>query len=289
MIAANTICVSISESAIQIATVDQLNGKYVCNREKLYAINNWASTAGVVKAWADSIIDFTDGHQSLSSLHIAMPGPFDYTEGISYIKENRHLKSLYGENIKILLAAALKLSPNQLMFYNDAVCCLAAEFANEKIENQTILGLYFDEGFGSALLQNGKIEDAELWNKPFLEGTAEDFFSVKWQRKNYFELTGLNIVHVNEINDFSSLTRKELFKVFIENLATYIQSLLQEKTIDTIVLGGVILDSQVKILAPLKKKLSAFNIDVNLVKSKIGHTGPMIGAGVLRDQTILEI
>lgn len=286
--AAKSLNISITESAIEIGKVCQIEGKYFCDNVRSYPVNNWASAEDVVKQWASAISDFTEAKTGLS-LHIAMPGPFDYLNGISYIKENRNLKSLYGENVKQRLAAELSVPEDHIYFYNDAVCSLAAEYAFDESKGNTILGLYFNEGFGSALLQDGKIKDAELWSRPFLEGKAEDYFSIKWLRKSYFQLTGLNFVDVNEINNFLSSTEKDIFRTFTENLAHYIKTLVREYKTGLIVLGGTLLSHSTNILTPLKKRLSALGVDVKLLKSKLHTDAPLIGTAVLSDKLLREV
>ncbi|RZL49901.1 MAG: hypothetical protein EOO93_23880, partial [Pedobacter sp.] len=117
---AKSLNISITESAVKIGEVYQVNGIYVCDEVKSYPVNNWASAADVVGQWVNAILNFTEAKPC--ALHIAIPGPFDYSNGISYIKENRNLKSLYEENVKQLLAFQLPISQENIYFYNDAVC-----------------------------------------------------------------------------------------------------------------------------------------------------------------------
>lgn len=272
-----TLSLSICESAIAVGYVEVADGRLVCRRRNSYATNNWASVTEVVKQWTNAILEFTDG-VGFENLAIAMPGPFDYENGISHIKDNRNLKSLYGQNLKTLLAAELNIVEQNIDFYNDAVCAFAAE---DLLSKQRILGLYFDEGFGSAWLDNEEIIDAQLWNRPFLGGKTEDYFSVKWLRKAYFELTGLSIASMNDVNDFSSISGKELLKEFTENLAGYLKELMQENPFEGVLLGGSMLSNKVNILAPLKKRLSSMNVNLTIFKSNLGNQAPLIGTAVL--------
>lgn len=272
-----SLSVSISESAIAVGSVHLVDGGLVCSESNSYPINNWASVSEVIKQWANAILDFTS-HTPPDKLSIAMPGPFDYTEGVSYIKENRNLKSLYGKHLKQLLAKKLSIADENIEFYNDAVCALAAE---NLPKDQQILALYFDEGFGSAWLRHNVVTDAQLWNEPFLNGKAEDYFSAKWLRKTYFQLTGLSIANLADINDFSSMTGKDLLKEFIENLASYLKGLVEQKKVDGVLLGGAMLSGKVNILAPLKKRLTAMGLEIAISKSTLGNLAPLVGAAVL--------
>ena len=272
-----TLSISICESAITVGNVEVVHGRLVCKRYNAYAINNWASVQEVIRQWAAAIKEFTNG-VDFETFAIAMPGSFDYENGISHIKENRNLKSLYGRNLKRLLAAELHIDEQKIDFYNDAVCALAAE---PLLVKKRILGLYFDEGFGSAWLNDEEITDAKLWNQPFLASKAEDYFSIKWLRKAYFELTGLSIASINDVNDFSSVTGKELLKEFTENLANYVQDLRRENPFDGVLLGGSMLSKKVNVLAALKKRLASMDLQLAIFKSDLGNLAPLIGTVVL--------
>lgn len=272
-----TLSISICESAITIGRVEVADGRLACQHYNSYAVNNWVSVQEVIKQWSSAIKVFANG-VGFETLAIAMPGPFDYEKGIFHIKENRNLKSLYGQNLKTLLASELNITEQNIDFYNDAVCALAAEPLPSK---KRILGLYFDEGFGSAWLHEEEIIDAQLWNQPFSGQKAEDYFSIKWLRKAYFELTGLSIASINDLNDFSSITGKELLKEFTENLANYMKDLMRENPFDGLLLGGSMLSKKINILVPLKKRLSSMGLQLDIFKSDLGNHAPLIGTAIL--------
>ncbi|HRP57404.1 hypothetical protein, partial [Agriterribacter sp.] len=58
---------------------------------------------------------------------IAMPGPFDYEKGISYITGLHKYEYLYGLNVKELLAAELNIPLGNIRMMNDAAAYLAGE------------------------------------------------------------------------------------------------------------------------------------------------------------------
>ncbi|MFN0290285.1 ROK family protein [Pedobacter helvus] len=279
--------ISICEAAITIGRVNFINGIYVCEQSSRYPINNWASVAEVIKQWANAIISFAN-NSPFSALAIAAPGPFDYQNGVSYINENRNLKSLYNQNLKQLLAAELNMQEPDIVFFNDAVCALAAEPLPNEISNKKVLGLYFDEGFGSAWLSDNEFGDAQLWKQPFLTGTAEDYFSIKWLRKAYFKLTGLGFAHINDINNFSSITGKELLKEFIENLAVYLNKINNQYRFKGLLLGGAMFANNVNILPMLKKRLATQDTEISIFRSQLGGLAPLIGTAALRDMALLK-
>ena len=72
---------------------------------------------------------------NLEGIGIAMPGPFDYSNGISEIHNVGKYESLFGLNIRYALAFALKdlVPPKQIRFMNDAQCFLAGETWQDNI------------------------------------------------------------------------------------------------------------------------------------------------------------
>ena len=83
-----------------------------------YIINVWA---GVIK---DSV-SFLEGKKA--NIGIGMPGPFDYENGISFLKGQDKYDSLYGLNVKILLAEKLGIDVSSIRLMNDAVSFLQGE------------------------------------------------------------------------------------------------------------------------------------------------------------------
>ena len=79
-------------------------------------ISSWAN---VIRSAAGDSRDFRIG--------IAMPGPYDYPNGISLIKDQGKMKSLYGLSVKNLLSHCLEVSPESIAFTNDAEAFLAGE------------------------------------------------------------------------------------------------------------------------------------------------------------------
>ncbi len=56
-----------------------------------------------------------------------MPGPFDYEKGISFIKDQNKYESLYGLNVKEMMAERLGVSTDHIRLMNDAGCFLQGE------------------------------------------------------------------------------------------------------------------------------------------------------------------
>src|ERR1700744_4149198 len=97
----------------------------------------------------------------IAGIGIAMPGPFDYENGICYITGFDKFEALYGLNIKQYLARALQQNPELIRFRNDAEAAISGEiWANYGRKYQNIAGITLGTGFGSAYYTNGVTKDA---------------------------------------------------------------------------------------------------------------------------------
>src|SRR5690606_4273039 len=120
--------VDIGGSHISLAFVDPINF-HIDNETFIRAkINSNARKDEILNDWQENIVPFLN-HIYPNDLRIAvaMPGPFDYKEGISKIKGLDKYEALYDANIKNFLSDNLKVSKDNIRFRNDAEAFLAGE------------------------------------------------------------------------------------------------------------------------------------------------------------------
>jgi glucokinase len=218
--------------------------------------------------------------ETLTRIGIAMPGPFDYEKGISYIHNNKKHEALYGLNVKELLAAKLEIPVESIRMLNDASSFLKGEvFAGAAQGHESVIGLTLGTGLGTAKLNNGVAEDAALWQSPFLDSIAEDYLSERWFLKRYYALSGINVVNVKELSSFysSSATVKNVFKEFAHNLATFTAEIIKAENPEIIVLSGDISRVSECFLAAYKTQLSKLGYEVPVTVSKLNSDAVLIG------------
>jgi glucokinase len=80
----------------------------------------------IISDWT-RLIRKSTGDRTDIRLGIAMPGPYDYPNGISLIKDQGKMKSLYGLSVKNLLAEKLRIIADHICFTNDAEAFLLGE------------------------------------------------------------------------------------------------------------------------------------------------------------------
>src|SRR6478752_1532186 len=100
--------VDIGGSHITAALVNLETGTLIQDSIKRNAVNSKQEKEAILSAWCSVITDaFKSTNLKEKYIGIAMPGPFDYENGISLIKEQDKFNALYLVNVKEELANRL--------------------------------------------------------------------------------------------------------------------------------------------------------------------------------------
>jgi predicted NBD/HSP70 family sugar kinase len=120
-------------------------------------LNACGPAAGIL----ESIITCTGGLPAPkgAAWGIAIPGPFDYRQGVALFTGVGKFDSLYGMNLKAALAARLPGPPGPLRFLNDAHAFLRGEWLfGAAAGHDRCAGITLGTGIGSAFLLHGRIQ-----------------------------------------------------------------------------------------------------------------------------------
>ena len=235
-------------------------------------INNWK--AAIEQAYDKAGLE-------VDKIGIAMPGPFDYENGISHIAGNDKYEAFYGLNVKNMLAAALGIDAANILMKNDAACFLAGEmFAGAVKDYANVIGITLGTGLGSAVATDGNTRDANLWCSSFLDGIAEDYLSTRWFLKRYYQLTGVNMIDVKSLTGLydESETIRTIFDEFSQHLAAFLMLFLQDNQADAIVIGGNISNASAKFLPNILKEFKANDIEIPVRISELNERAAIAGA-----------
>lgn len=273
----------ISGSHITTALVDVINKEIVDKTYFRTKINSWGSRDHIITSWCEAIKKSAEGVDlSKINIGIAMPGQFDYENGICYIRGNKKYDALYGINIKELLARELNTTPAHIRLLNDAAAFLQGELLAGTIKNSgKAIALTLGTGLGTAVYNGGIVRDAELWDSPFLDSKAENYISTKWFMGRYFEATGMNVVNIKALNNLysESATVKSIFKDFTSNLGMLIKQFVEMEQPEIIILGGDITIASSKFLPDLRKNLELEEVNIPIHVSSMGDRSLIFGAG----------
>lgn len=274
--------VDIGGSHITAAIVDVDKGILVKDSIKRNDVNSKNDKDAILTAWCKVIQNANGGALNANcKIGIAMPGPFDYKNGISLIKDQDKFNSLFGLNIKKELAERLNISPSNIKFVNDAASFMYGEanYGAAKGYNNA-LGITLGTGLGSATAINGVAKDAELWNSKFLGGIAEDYLSTRWFLKKYSELSGKEVDGVKKLASMVKTDQyaKQVFNEFGRALGHFLADFIKDTGSEVVVLGGNISKSFDLFGPPLIENLKAYHLDTAIKITKLNEHAQLIGA-----------
>lgn len=276
----NLIGVDIGGSHISAARVEW-NGKEAEISNFFEAdVDTFRSKSEIISDWSD-VIKKAIGSQTDVRIGIAMPGPYDYPQGISLIKDQGKMKSLYGLSVKNLLAESLHLNPENISFTNDAEAFLSGESlagAGRGFTNS--IGLTLGTGLGSAIKIQDVVKDAMLWTAPFRDGIAEDHLGTAWFQIFASEGFGITISGVKELlsERFDQHIAEQIFAQFGKTLGEFLAFYIIRLHCEGVVLGGKIARAAERFLPYTKAFLDKFDYPIEIRISQLEEKSALIGA-----------
>jgi glucokinase len=256
---------------------------FVKGTETRYSINSNGSAEQILEGWTKAIARTRAMAKNVDLVGIAIPGPFDYYAGISLMAEQHKFGSLYSTNVKIALAELLDIDEQNIKFRNDAEAFLEGEvFCGAGFNYKKVFGLTLGTGLGSARWMSGVCEDASLWNVPFMNGIAEDYFSARWFIKRYRELSGIEVNNAKTLADQHHENRwiQQLFREFSYHLAEFFASFVQPEEPELIIIGGNISNAFPLFEEDLRKYMPR-SMQCDIKVFELGEHAALIGAACL--------
>jgi predicted NBD/HSP70 family sugar kinase/mannose-6-phosphate isomerase class I len=190
-----------------------------------------ADALTILDTWAsliNAVISLAPAGRNVTNIGIAMPGPFDYVNGISMIRDLNKYESLYGINIRAALKARIAEATIPICFENDAACFgLGEARSGAATKYRKIIAITLGTGFGACFIEDKQIvtsgagvpPNGYFYNIPFKEGIAEDYISARWLAAN-------------------DPKADSTFAAFGANLNTFIIPWIKRFEADALVIGG---------------------------------------------------
>lgn len=277
----------IGGSHITVAAVNMLTGLVVPGLYEKVHLDSGASAERVIQIWSDTIYSILEKiNEPIVSIGFAMPGPFDYSEGICLIKNQNKYGHLYGLNVKKLLSDSLSISSHLFKFKNDALCFLEGErISGVAADYVNSVGITLGTGLGSAFVRDNVVVDGDLWNTPFKEGIAEDYISARFLVKRYAELTQLSVESGKELSlwafDDKHPSQDIARKIFNElggNLGCFINQIASEIRPDAVVLGGNVSESYNLFKDSMFQAITSDKKEIVVMPTQQGEFSAIIGS-----------
>ena len=233
--------VDIGGSHITAAHVDCKSYKVIDDSLMRVRVSSMDSAAVIFDSWVGALssLILKDEDQHIR-IGIAMPGPFDYIEGISLMKNQEKYDAIYGLNVRDVLSERLNVPKDHIVFINDAEAFLRGELASGAAADfERAIGVTLGTGLGSTSSCKGEVVDVNRAFVPFLDSIAEEYISTRWFLKRYKQLTGLEAKNVEELLVIAAPeVRDELFEEFSTNLAAFLNDFIAEEQPEVLVIGG---------------------------------------------------
>jgi len=279
-----TLGIDIGGSHITAGAIDLEQKKIIEGSVVRQLVNRHAPASEILGIWANTINSRLQPvqHQT-ATVGFAMPGPFDYPNGICLIKGFDKYEALYGMNIREELAARTGVLPANIFFRNDADAFLEGElFAGAGQGYNRALGITLGTGLGSCLYREGEISDAGLNVLPFKNGMAEEYLSTRWFVKAYQQYAGKAISGVKELTDRynDDEIARQVFDEFSANFGAVLRHCLQVFDFDAVIIGGNISNAYPLFIDQVLKQLPAGEKAPVIKKAILGEHAALIGAAV---------
>lgn len=210
--------------------------------------------------------------QRVQAVGIAIPGPFDYARGISLMEHKfAAIKSL---ELKTMLPDI------PVRFIHDANAFLLGELdMGAGRGHSRVGGITLGTGLGAAVVRDGVLlcnelgspaASVSLWNKPFRDGTVEDYISSRALLREYPADNVKSIAEAALRGDTKAIA---VWHEFGEALSHVLSAWTETHKLERIIIGGQIANDLELFAAPLKH--------LPIVRAQLGTRAALYGAAAL--------
>lgn len=285
--------IDIGGTHITAAIIDIVNMKVIDFSVQKESFDSNLPVNEVMSIWEKVIRTSVENSkvEAINGLAVCMPGPFDYTNGLCWIKDQSKYEHFYGLNVRYLFQGTLNLSSEfPILFENDAVCFGKGEvFKNAENLSKKVMAVTLGTGLGACFIDKGISissgesvpQDGEIWNLPFNDGMAEDYVSARGLLANYKTLAGKESNSGLELYNLAlngDEIAKKVFEEMGENLAAVVIPWLKKFGADEFIIGGKIANASQFFLSAFNKKINESGIQIAVSISTDNEIAALLGA-----------
>ena len=287
----------IGGSHISCAAIDLVSGKIIRDTLTEKSVDNQAQSGEIIGTWTQALSASLAkvSLENVKGIGFAMPGPFDYVKGISYIRGVAKYENLYGVNVTDAIADNLGLHDGFLIrFMNDASAFAVGEaWAGSASKFNRSLSITFGTGFGSAFISNRiPIVDGPevpklgcIYHLPYKDGIADDYFSTRGLLSRYKKLTGKELSGVKELASMAATDKvvADLFTDFGDNAGIFLAPWLKVFKAEILVIGGNISHAYNLFGDVFERRLKKENCFCEVAISKLKEDAALLGSAYMLD------
>ncbi|MFP9097972.1 ROK family protein [Flavobacterium sp. RHBU_24] len=292
-----SIGVDIGGSHITSGMFEHSNKKIIPDSLAYSKVNAHAPKDEILDAWSDVISKSISKKNVLEiqGIGIAMPGPFDYYNGISKMQNVDKLDALFGVNVRNELAARLAIDSSKIRFINDATAFSVAETQIGKASLYSrAVAITLGTGFGSSFVVDGQpVLSGELlpkggflYNQLYNNQFADDVFSTRGILNYYTALSSKSVQNVQVlcslINDDPYV--QPVFDWLGKELGKFLLPYLKKFNAEVLVIGGNISKAYSFFGPSVSKALP----DIEIYVSNFGEEAAIIGSALLLDDAYYQ-
>ena len=231
------------------------------------------------------------GIEVFSGISVCMPGPFDYKNGICWIKGQTKYEHFYGLDVRKLIQNRLGLSNDfPVLFENDADSFGKGEvFKNTENRSKKVMAVTLGTGLGACFIDkteaittgNQVPTDGELYNSPYKDSIAEDYVSARGLITSYYKLSGVKVGSGLEIFNLATAGDKfaiQAFRKLGEDLAAIIAPWLKIFEAESFIIGGKIANANIFFLPSFEEKIKKDGCNVKVSISSDNEEAALLGA-----------
>jgi glucokinase len=288
----------IGGSHISCAAVNLNSGKVLRETFSERPVNNQAQATEIISVWASCLVEALRKipAKKVRGIGFAMPGPFDYVNGICLIRGVAKYENLYGFNIGDAIVSSLNVPLGfEVRFMNDASSFAVGEAWAGKAGNvKRSMSITLGTGFGSAFIDN-KIPVVDgpdvpklgcVYHLPFKGNIADESFSTRWFTGSYKKMTGKEVTGVKELAELatSDKTAQELFTMYGDNMGLFLSPWLKKFNAEILVIGGNISFAYNLFGKVFENRLTKENCNCRVEISELKEDAAMLGCAYLFDK-----
>jgi len=290
------ISADIGGSHITSAAIDPQSKTIIKGTTVSVKVDNQASSEQIIATWCKALSMSISKITDFAGIGFAMPGPFDYINGISKIKGVKKYEALYDVDIKASIGQRLNLGSHQsVRFINDATAFAIGESWGGLASNyKKVMAITLGTGFGSAFINDGMPvltghsvpELGCIYHIPYGKGIADDYFSTRWFVDTWKKRSPHPLNGVKEIADLAiqeNLDAQQLFQEFGTNLGIFLSHWLKKFEADCLIIGGNISNANQLFQDALQNALINHQTNVHVGFSQMQEEAALIGAARLTD------
>lgn len=259
----NIVGIDIGGSHITMAQVDPEKREIISSTYVREHVNSFDDKETIFSVWISAIGKAAhDLAKEDLLIGIAMPGPFDYENGISLMLHGKFL-DIYKVNIKEELAKRLSVSTDQIHFVNDAAAFMEGEVFGGCVQGfKKIFGVTLGTGLGTTFYDGELATDEDLWDSPFKDSICEDYLATRWFVNRYQELTGEQISGTKDLLDKPAEIQARIFDEYADSFAEFIVKYVDHYKPEVLVIGGNIAKAYPHFEARFIQNLTKNNINL---------------------------